>query len=313
MRGRVGIYAAAGAAFVVALVLALAGVGETAGALSDWQALTLGLVQGATELLPISSSGHLILVPWLADWTYLEQHDAFNQTFDVALHLGTLIAVAGYFWRDLIRYIAAWFHSVARRSVEGGDERIAWFLFVATIPAVIIGGAGESFIANHLGEPWQIAILLGVFAGVLWIADQRPARRAMDSLRTRDALLIGTAQALALAPGVSRSGITISAGRFLGLDRDAAARVSFLLLVPITLGAVIFKGTKDVLFGDLPPGWQGPFAVGVLAAMASGLIAIDFLLGFVRRHTYTPFVVYRLITAAIVLLIIATGWRAATF
>jgi undecaprenyl-diphosphatase len=313
MRGRVGIYAAAGAALGLALLLALLGAGEAAGALSDWQALVLGLVQGVTELLPISSSGHLILVPWLADWTYLEQHDEFNQTFDVALHLGTLIAVAGYFWRDLGQYIAAWFRSVGRRSVRTADERIAWFLFVATIPAVIIGGAGENFIAKHLGEPWQIAIFLAVFALVLWVADQRPATRHMDDLSTREAVLIGSAQALALAPGVSRSGITISAGRFLGLDRDAAARVSFLLLVPITFGAVVFKGTKDVLLGDLPGGWQGPFIVGVLAALASGLVAIDFLLGFVRRHTYTPFVVYRLITAAIVLLIIATGWRAATF
>jgi undecaprenyl-diphosphatase len=202
---------------------------------------------------------------------------------------------------------------VARRSVENADERIAWFLFVATIPAVIIGGVGESFIADHLGEPWQIAIFLAVFALVLWVADQRPATRHMDDLSTREAVLIGSAQALALAPGVSRSGITISAGRFLGLDRDAAARVSFLLLVPITLGAVVFKGTTDVLLGDLPAGWHGPFVVGVLAALASGLVAIDFLLGFVRRHTYTPFVVYRLIVAAIVLVIIATGWRAATF
>jgi len=313
MRGRVGIYATAGAALGLALLLALLGAGESAGALTDWQALVLGLVQGLTELLPISSSGHLILVPWLFNWTYLEQHDEFNQTFDVALHLGTLIAVAGYFWRDLLVYIAAWFRSVARRSVQSADERIAWFLFVATIPAVIIGGAGESFIADHLGEPWQIAILLFVFALVLWVADQRPTTRHMDSLSTREAVLIGTAQALALAPGVSRSGITISAGRFLGLDRDAAARVSFLLLVPITLGAVIFKGTTDVLLGNLPAGWQGPFVVGVLAALAAGLVAIDFLLDFVRRHTYTPFVVYRLITATIVLLIIASGWRAATF
>jgi undecaprenyl-diphosphatase len=313
MRRRVGIYAAAGAALGLAFLLALLGAGEAAGALSDWQALVLGLVQGVTELLPISSSGHLILVPWLADWTYLEQHDEFNQTFDVALHLGTLIAVAGYFWRDLGQYIAAWFRSVGRRSVQTADERIAWFLFVATIPAVIIGGAGENFIAKHLGEPWQIAIFLAVFALVLWVADQRPATRHMEDLSTREAVLIGSAQALALAPGVSRSGITISAGRFLGLDRDAAARVSFLLLVPITFGAVVFKGTKDVLLGELPGGWEGPFIVGVLAALASGLVAIDFLLGFVRRHTYTPFVVYRLITAAIVLLIIATGWRAATF
>jgi undecaprenyl-diphosphatase len=313
MRGRVGIYVVAGVALGLALLLAVLGAGEAAGALTDWQALVLGLVQGATELLPVSSSGHLILVPWLADWTYLEQHDEFNQTFDVALHLGTLIAVAGYFWRDLGAYVAAWVRSARRRSVQSADERIAWFLFVATIPAVIIGGVGESFIAEHLGEPWQIAIFLAVFALVLWVADQRPTTRHMDDLSTREAVLIGSAQALALAPGVSRSGITISAGRLLGLDRDAAARVSFLLLVPITLGAVVFKGTTDVLLGDLPAGWHGPFVVGVLAALASGLVAIDFLLGFVRRHTYTPFVVYRLIVAAIVLLIIASGWRAATF
>jgi undecaprenyl-diphosphatase len=313
MRGRVGIFTAAGAAIVVALVLAALRVGEVPGALSNWQALVLGLVQGATELLPISSSGHLILVPWLADWTYLEQSDEFNQTFDVALHLGTLIAVVAYFWRDLGRYIVAWFGSVSRRSVAGADARIAWFLFVATIPAVIVGGAGETFIAENLGEPWQIAILLAVFGVVLWIADQRPTRRHLDSLTIRDAVIIGTAQAAALAPGVSRSGITISAARFMGLDRDAAARVSFLLLVPVTLGAVLFKGTTDVLFGDLPDGWEGPFVVGVLAAAASGFVAIVFLLGFVRRHTYAPFVVYRLIVAAIVLLLIATGLRSASF
>jgi undecaprenyl-diphosphatase len=313
MRGRVGIFTAAGAAIGVALVLAALRVGEVAGALSNWQALVLGLVQGATELLPISSSGHLILVPWVSDWTYLEQNDEFNQTFDVALHLGTLIAVVAYFWRDLARYITAWFRSLSRRSVAGADERIAWFLFVATIPAVIIGGAGETFIAEHLGEPWQIAILLAVFAVVLWIADQRPTRRRIDSLKIRDAVIIGTAQAAALAPGVSRSGITISAARFMGLDRDASARVSFLLLVPVTLGAVLFKGTTDVLFGDLPAGWEGPFVVGMLAAAASGLVAIVFLLGFVRRHTYAPFVVYRLIVAALVLLLIATGVQSASF
>jgi undecaprenyl-diphosphatase len=313
MQGRVGIYAAAGAALAVALLLSLLGVGEVEGALSNWQALVLGLVQGATELLPISSSGHLILVPWVADWTYLKDNDEFNQTFDVALHLGTLFAVVGYFWRDLAQYIVAWFRSVSRRSISGAEERIAWFLVVGTIPAVLIGGIGETFIAEHLGEPYQIAIFLSVFAVVLWIADQRPTRRHMDSLTIRDAVIIGTAQAAALAPGVSRSGITISAGRFLGLDRDTAARVSFLLLVPVTLGAVLFKGTTDVLLGDLPAGWQGPFVVGVLAALASGLVAIVFLLGFVRRHTYTPFVVYRLIAAAVVLLIIATGARAASF
>jgi undecaprenyl-diphosphatase len=271
------------------------------------------LVQGATELLPISSSGHLILVPWAADWTYLQQDDEFNQTFDVALHLGTLVAVVAYFWRDLGRLIAAWLRSVHRRSIVTGDERLAWFIAVATIPAAFVGAVGENFIAGRLGEPWQIAILLAVFGVVLWVADRRPARRPMETLTIRDAVLIGTAQAAALAPGVSRSGITISAGRFLGLDRDAAARMSFLLLVPTTLGAILWKGTTDVLFGDLPAGWEGPFVVGVLAAAASGFVAIVFLLGFVRRYTYAPFVVYRLIVAAIVLLVIATAWRPATF
>jgi undecaprenyl-diphosphatase len=313
MRSRVGIFAAAGAAMAVAVVLAAVRAGEVGGALSNWQALVLGLVQGTTELLPVSSSGHLILVPWLADWTYLERNDEFNQTFDVALHLGTLAAVVGYFWRDLVRYLSAWARSLGRRSIHTSDERLAWFLFVATIPAALVGALGEDFIASRLGEPWQIAILLAMFGVVLWIADQRPAGREMGSLSIRDAVLVGTAQAAALAPGVSRSGVTISAGRFLGLDRDAAARVSFLLLVPITLGAVLLKGTKEIILGDLPPGWHGPFVVGVLAATASGLVAIDFLLGFVRRHTYAPFVVYRVAVAAIVLLIIASGWRASTF
>jgi undecaprenyl-diphosphatase len=313
VRGRVGIFAAAGAAVAVALVLAMLRVGEVGGALSNWQALALGLVQGATELLPISSSGHLILVPWAADWTYLQQDDEFNQTFDVALHLGTLVAVVAYFWSELGRLIAAWVRSLHRRSISTGDERLAWFIAVATIPAALVGAIGENFITDQLGEPWQIAILLAVFGIVLWIADQRPARRPMETLTIRDAVLIGTAQAAALAPGVSRSGITISAGRFLGLDRDAAARMSFLLLVPTTLGAILWKGTTDVLFGDLPPGWEGPFVVGVLAAAASGLVAIVFLLGFVRRHTYAPFVVYRLIVAAIVLLLIATGVQSASF
>jgi undecaprenyl-diphosphatase len=315
VRGRVGIYAAAGVAVLVALLLAILGTGEAEGpkTVSNAQAFILGIVQGATELLPISSSGHLVLVPWAGDWESLKDNEEFNHTFDVALHIGTLFAVVAYFWRDLGRLIAAWFRSVGRRSIVGGEERIAWFIVIATIPAALIGALGENFIASELGEPWQIAILLAVFAIVLWIADRRPQARQMGSLTIRDAVIIGTAQAAALAPGVSRSGITISAGRFLRLDRDAAARMSFLLLVPTTLGAILYKGLTDVVLGDLPPGWEGPFLVGILASAASGFLAIVFLLGFVRRHTYTPFVVYRLIAAAIVLLIIATGVREATF
>ena len=306
---------AIGLVVLAAIVLGLAALraGEEPGALSNWQALVLGLVQGATELLPISSSGHLILVPWLFDWTYLEQHDEFNQTFDVALHMGTLVAVVAYFRHDIARLVAAFVVSVQRRSIEGPDERIAWFIAAATIPAGIVGFLGEDAIAEHLGEPWQIAIFLAVFGVLLWIADRRPQTRHLDQLTLRSSFAVGLAQTLALAPGVSRSGITITAGRFLGLDRDSAARFSFLLLVPITLGAVLFKGLNDVVLGDLPPGWVGPFLVGTLASAGSGIVAIKFLLGYVRRHTYTVFVIYRLIAAAIILLLIATGVRSATF
>jgi undecaprenyl-diphosphatase len=301
------------AALGVAVVLALLGVGEEPGALTNWQALVLGLVQGATELLPISSSGHLILVPWLGDWTYLEEHDQFNQTFDVGLHLGTLFAVVGYFRHDIAALIRAFAASVRRRRIEQPAERVAWAVAVATVPAALVGALGEDLIADRLGEPWQIAILLAVFAGVLWLADRTPARRSLADVGFGSALAIGLAQSLALAPGVSRSGVTISAARFLGLDRDSAARLSFLLLVPITFGAVAYKGLTDVVLGDLPEGTTGPFVVGTLAAFASGLAAIWGLLGYVRRHSYTIFVVYRLVVAAIVLLLIATGLRGAGF
>jgi undecaprenyl-diphosphatase len=313
MRSRAAAIGVAVVAAAVAVLLAALGVGEEPGALSDWQALVLGLVQGATELLPISSSGHLILVPWLADWTYLEQHDQFNQTFDVALHLGTLIAVVGYFRHDIWRLILAFLRSVRRRRIEEPDEKIAWFIAAATVPAALIGAVGENAIADHLGEPWQIAIFLAVFGVLLWVADRRPQTRHMDDLTLGRSFAVGLAQTLALMPGVSRSGITITAGRFLGLDRDSAARFSFLLLVPITLGAVLFKGLTDVVLGELPPGWVGPFLVGTIAAAAGGVVAIMFLLSYVRRHDYTIFVVYRLIVAAIILLLIATGARSATF
>jgi undecaprenyl-diphosphatase len=313
VRARVGIYVLAGAALGLAFLLAAFRVGERAGALSDWQALVLGIVQGLTELLPISSSGHLILVPWVADWRYLEEHSEFNKTFDVALHLGTLVAVVAYFWDDLVRLVAAWFRSLGAGAIRDAEERVAWLVVLATIPAVVIGAAGEGFIEDHLGEPWQIAIFMAFFAVVLWLADRTPERRDTSTLGLGEGLGIGFAQALALMPGVSRSGVTISAGRFLGLDRESAARFSFLLLVPVTLGAVVFKGVTDVLLADLPPGSGGPFLVGTIASAASGLVAIHLLLGYVRRHSYTPFVLYRLALAAFIVGLILTGARGATF
>ncbi|HSF61624.1 MAG TPA: undecaprenyl-diphosphatase UppP [Gaiellaceae bacterium] len=307
------VYSVAGAALGLAALLTIVGAGDDPAALTNGQALVLGIVQGLTELLPISSSGHLILVPWSADWTYLKENDRFNQTFDVSLHLGTLVAVGAYFWHDVVRLVRAWIGSVGRRRIESPDERIAWFVFVATIPAGIVGLLGEDLIADNLGEPWQILVLLTAGALLLLWADRSPQSRAMDELGLGHALVMGCAQALALAPGVSRSGITITAGRFMRLDRDGAARFSFLLLLPTVLGAVALKGVGDVLLGDLPNGWEGPFAVGTLAALGSGLLAIDWLLGFVRNHTYDVFVVYRLVVAALVLLAIVSGVREATF
>ncbi len=310
---RSGLYIAAAVLLGVALALAVLGVGDRPGALSDWQALVLGITQGLTELLPISSSGHLILVPWLADWHYLETHEEFNKTFDVALHLGTLAAVVVYFWADVVRYTTAWLRSIGNRSISGPDERIAWYVFAATIPAVLAGALGEDVIEGKLGQPWQIAIFLAVFALLLWLADRLPERISIPGLRFGPAFAVGISQILALMPGVSRSGITITTGRAVGLDRDAAARFAFLLLIPIVFGAVIYKGVKHVLLEPLPPGSNGPFIVGTLGAAGVGLVAIDLLLGYVRRHGYGIFVIYRLVLAGIIVLIIATGARDATF
>jgi undecaprenyl-diphosphatase len=202
---------------------------------------------------------------------------------------------------------------VRRRRIETPEERIAWFVAIATVPAAIAGAVGASFVEERLGEPWQIAIFLAVFGIVLWIADRAPERRDMAGLGFGGAVAVGAAQALALAPGVSRSGITISAARFLGLDRDSAARLSFLLLVPVVFGAVVYKGVDDVVLGDLPAGSLGPFVIGMLAAAASGLLAISALLGYVRRHNYSVFVVYRLVVATFVFVLILSEVRESTF
>jgi undecaprenyl-diphosphatase len=280
--------------------------------MSELEALLLGVVQGLTEFLPISSSGHLILVPWLQDYHYLQDHESFNKTFDVALHAGTLVAVLAYFWADIGRLLRALWASVQSREVEGSDQRVAWAIVVGTIPAVIAGATGEGFIEDNLGEPWQIGIGLIVGGLVLAYADRRPQRETFGGVGPRQGLYIGLAQVLSLAPGVSRSGITITAGRLLGLDRDGAARVSFLLLVPVTAGAVTFKAYKAVSEG-LPPDVAGPMIVGTIAAAVSGYLAIAGLLALVRRHSYDGFVVYRLIVGVGVLLLIATGIRPPTF
>jgi undecaprenyl-diphosphatase len=177
----------------------------------------------------------------------------------------------------------------------------------------VAAAIGEEAIETHLGNPWQIAINLAVFGVLLYVADRSAQTRKLEDIGLWTALGVGAAQAIALMPGVSRSGITITAGRFLKLDRDSAARLSFFLLIPIVFGAVVYKGLKHVVFGSLPSGWEGPFLVGTVAAAGVGLIAIDLLLGYLRRHDYTIFVVYRLCLAAAILILIATGVKSATF
>jgi undecaprenyl-diphosphatase len=281
--------------------------------LSTLQAIVLGIVQGLTEFAPVSSSGHLILVPWLFHWPILT-NETLNKTFDVALHMGTFVGAVVYFWRDILTYLSAWLRSLFRRRVETIEERLGWYLVIGTIPGAIAGVALESLIERKLGEPWLIAVMLAVFGVVLYVVDRRSrdTRRFRD-MRLRDALVIGLAQAVALQPGVSRSGVTITAARAMGFERERAARFSFLLSLPIIGGAGLFKGYKLVSGKEhIPPGFGGPFAWGIVASAVSGFLVIWFLLAYLRRRNFAPFALYRLVAAAFVLSIIAAGVRPAT-
>ena len=276
------------------------------------QALILGIVQGLCEFIPISSSGHLILVPWLFGWTFFQVHPDWNKTFDVALHLGTFVAAVIYFWREIVAILRAWVHSLRTRRVESVDERLAWLLLISTVPAGIVGVAFESFVEDRLGKPYLICTMMIAFALVMLLAD-RTAKlsKNMSDLRWPHALGIGVAQAIALSPGVSRSGITIVTGLFMGLDRESAARYSFLLSVPVVGGAAMYKLAQLAKDG-MPPHMAQPFLVGTIAAAVSGLAAIWFVLSYLRTHTFTIFIVYRLAVAAALLIVIATGFRHAT-
>jgi undecaprenyl-diphosphatase len=272
------------------------------------QAIVLGITQGLTEFAPVSSSGHLILVPWLFGWSILDTPE-LNKTFDVALHLGTLVGAVAYFRRDLWRYLTSLIRSLARRSVETPDERIAWALVAGTVPGAITGALLEGFITDTLGQPWLIAVMLAVFGVVLYVVDRlAPSRKPFQAISVPDGLVMGVAQALALQPGVSRSGITMTAGRLLAIDRESAARFSFLLSIPIIAGAGLFKGL-DVARTGLPPGMAAPFAWGIVSSAISGFIVIAVLLSFLRRRDFLAFAIYRIAVAALVLTLLATGVR----
>lgn len=276
--------------------------------MSILHAIVLGLVQGLTEFLPISSSGHLILAPWLFGWTDFNDI-AIERAFDASLHLGTLIAVLFYLRAELIPYVREGVKvavSSKRANVEVG--RRAWLFVLSAVPAGIVGAVAEDWIVEKLGTPALIAISLMAFGVVLVWADRQQGTRNIDSFTTRDALLIGTAQVLALNPGTSRSGITITAARKFGYSRDAAARISFLMSVPVIGGAVLLKLTKLASDG-IPDGLLVPMFVGIVTAGVSGWLAMWGMIRLLRTRSFTPFVMYRFAVGIGVLSILATSIR----
>ena len=271
-------------------------------------AIILGLVQGLSEFLPISSSGHLLLVPWLFNWHDFD-NKAIEKAFDVALHLGTLVAVVGYFRHELVVYVREGVRMVVHRERPvDPDGRLAWLLVLSSIPAAIAGALFEKTIDNKLGKPGLIAVSLIVFGVLLAVADRRSGRRALGDYQRDDALKIGAAQVLALNPGTSRSGITITAARFLGFTRDAAARASFLMAIPVTAGAVAYKGLKLAKDG-VPSGLGLPMIVGIVTAGVAGWAAVWGTLRLIRTRSFMPFVIYRCALGVAVLVILAAGWR----
>ncbi len=274
-----------------------------------FHAIVLGLVQGLSEFFPISSSGHLLLVPWLFGWHDFD-NASIEKAFDVALHLGTLVAVVGYFRRDLARYVRDGVRMVmGRQRPATTDGKLAWLFVLSSIPAAIAGAVGEKYIDEQLGKPWIIAESLIFFGLLLAWADHRRGARAVEDFGRNDAIKIGLAQVLSLNPGTSRSGITMTAGRYLGFSRDAAARISFLMAIPVTAGAVLYKLAKLASDG-VPDGLGTAMVVGIITSGLSGVLAVWGTLRIVRSRSFTPFVVYRVALGFIVLLVILAGWRA---
>jgi undecaprenyl-diphosphatase len=272
------------------------------------QAALIGILQGLTEFIPVSSSAHLELAPWMAGWR--SGGVIGSLSFDVFLHLGTLLALLGYFARDWVRLLGAAVASIRERRIgDDHDRRLAWLLIVATIPAALIGFVGEDWIdsvlhADNDGIRLAIAGFVVLGAAALWLADRLGSRRReIDGLDAPSALAIGLSQALALLPGISRSGATISTGLALGLTRESAARFSFLLATPITLGAGLYGSRKLLDVTHTGMEWLA-IGAGFAAAAISGMLAIGFLLSWLRHRSVTVFSVYRLLFAGLIVVLV---------
>lgn len=267
-----------------------------------FEAIVLGVVQGLAEFLPISSSGHLILVPWLLGWP------SHGLVFDLALHLGTSIALLGYFWRDWLVLATAVIRGLVDARARASHQwRLAWLIAIGCIPAAIVGMVFEDLIEATFRQPALIAVLLIAFGLVLLVADVVGKReRSLEQVTLTDALVIGCAQVLALAPGVSRSGITMTAGLFRGLDRGTAARFSFLLSAPITVAAALYK-LRVLVREPLTASETVGFLVGIVTAAVVGALAIGFLLRYLQRQPVNVFVWYRVGAGLLVLALVYAG------
>lgn len=255
------------------------------------QAIVLGLVQGLGEFLPISSSAHLVLVPWLFNW----QDPGLS--FDVALHLGTLIAVIIYFWRDWLNLIIGGF-----TNVKSSDGRLFWYLVASSIPGAAIGYILEEHAETIFRTPLLIAFMLIIMGIFLYWADQKSRKLTeIEDISFKTSFIIGLSQALAIIPGVSRSGITITTGLLTGLTRESAARFSFLLSTPIIMGAALVK-LPQVL--STPNMLNTNFVVGMVVAGITGLASIYVLLRYVQSKSFLPFVWYRFILGAVVIMVV---------
>lgn len=265
------------------------------------EALVLGLMQGLTEFLPISSSAHLRIYPELFGW------GDPGAAFTAVIQIGTELAVLLFFWRDIWRIASAWVRSLFKPELRGQlDARMGWYIIAGSLPIVVLGVLLKDTIETHFRSLWLIGTTLIVLGIVLGLADRLgSSSKTLKRLGLRDALLMGLAQAMALIPGVSRSGATLSMGRLLGYERETATRYAFLLAIPAVIGAGVFE-LKDVPNGDNAYGW-GPTILATIVSFVVGYAAIAWLLRFVATRSYTPFVIYRVVLGAATLILVATG------